>query len=135
MTLGNLIALQQRQVVRLFAYSSIAQSGYMLLPFALVGVTTQIDQAAFAAAVFYILVYAVMNLGAFGVLVAVGREAPGLLVRDFAGLSKPRAGRCGRDDPVPGLSRRHPVLRRGLLGQVLHLQRGRGRPNQPGWRS
>jgi NADH-quinone oxidoreductase subunit N len=88
MTLGNLIALQQRQAVRLFAYSSIAQSGYMLLPFALAGVTTQIDQAAFGAAVFYILVYAVMNLGAFGVLVAVSREAPGLLVRDFAGLSK-----------------------------------------------
>src|SRR5919106_642798 len=36
MTVGNLVALQQRQVVRLLAYSSIAQAGYMLLPFALV---------------------------------------------------------------------------------------------------
>jgi NADH-quinone oxidoreductase subunit N len=88
MSIGNLIALQQRQVVRLFAYSSIAQSGYMLLPFALAGVSPSIDQAAFAAAVFYILVYAVMNLGAFGVLVAVSREAPGLLIQDFAGLSR-----------------------------------------------
>ncbi len=88
MSIGNLVALQQRQVVRLFAYSSIAQSGYMLLPFALAGVSPSIDQAAFAASVFYILVYAVMNLGAFGVLVAVSREAPGLLIQDFAGLSR-----------------------------------------------
>jgi NADH-quinone oxidoreductase subunit N len=86
MTIGNLIALQQRQVVRLFAYSSIAQSGYMLLPFALVGASAAINQKAFAAAVLYILVYAVTNLGAFGVILAVGREAPGLLISDFAGL-------------------------------------------------
>ena len=37
MTIGNLVALQQRQVVRLLAYSGIAQTGYILLPFALVG--------------------------------------------------------------------------------------------------
>ncbi|HYU59067.1 MAG TPA: NADH-quinone oxidoreductase subunit N [Actinomycetota bacterium] len=86
MSLGNLVALQQRQVVRLFAYSSIAQSGYMLLPFALVGSDAAINRAAFAAVVLYILIYAVMNLGAFGVILAVAREAPGALVTDFAGL-------------------------------------------------
>ena len=36
MTLGNLVALKQTQVVRLLAYSGIAQAGYILLPFALV---------------------------------------------------------------------------------------------------
>src|SRR5262249_33657524 len=44
MTLGNLVALQQRQVVRLLAYSSIAQAGYMLLPFALAGTSAAIDK-------------------------------------------------------------------------------------------
>jgi NADH-quinone oxidoreductase subunit N len=86
MTLGNLIALQQRQVVRLLAYSSVAQAGYMLLPFALVGGGA--DRMAFAAAVLYILIYGVMNLGAFAVVIALAREAPGALVRDFAGLGR-----------------------------------------------
>ena len=88
MTLGNLVALQQRQVVRLLAYSSIAQAGYMLLPFALAGVSPAVDQGAFSAAVLYILIYAVMNLGAFAVVVGVARESPGLLISDFGGLGQ-----------------------------------------------
>jgi NADH-quinone oxidoreductase subunit N len=91
MTLGNLVALQQRQVVRLLAYSSIAQAGYMLLPFALVGSGADpaaTNQLAFSAAVLYILIYGVMNLGAFAVVVALSREAPGALVSDFAGLGR-----------------------------------------------
>jgi NADH-quinone oxidoreductase subunit N len=86
MTVGNLIALQQRQVVRLLAYSSIAQAGYMLLPFALVG--SGADALAFQSAVLYILIYGVMNLGAFAVVVALAREAPGALIADFAGLGR-----------------------------------------------
>jgi NADH-quinone oxidoreductase subunit N len=91
MTLGNLVALQQRQVVRLLAYSSIAQAGYMLLPFALAGVSSAVDREAFSAAVLYILIYAVMNLGAFAVVIGMTREAPGILISDFAGLGQ-RAG-------------------------------------------
>jgi NADH-quinone oxidoreductase subunit N len=88
MTIGNLVALQQRQVVRMLAYSSIAQAGYMLLPFALVGATHAIDAKAFQAIEIYILIYAVMNLGAFAVVVAMSREKPTLLVEDFAGLMR-----------------------------------------------
>jgi NADH-quinone oxidoreductase subunit N len=88
MTLGNLVALQQRQVVRLLAYSSIAQAGYMLLPFALAGFAPEVDRAALSAAVLYILIYGVMNLGAFAVVVAMAREAPGILISDFAGLAQ-----------------------------------------------
>ncbi|MGH2573456.1 MAG: NADH-quinone oxidoreductase subunit N [Actinomycetota bacterium] len=91
MTIGNLVALQQQQVVRLLAYSSIAQAGYMLLPFALAGVSPAVDREAFAAAVLYILIYGIMNLGAFAVVIGMSREAPGLLVSDFAGLGQ-RAG-------------------------------------------
>jgi NADH-quinone oxidoreductase subunit N len=72
----------------LLAYSSIAQAGYMLLPFALAGVSPAVDREAFSAAVLYILIYAVMNLGAFAVVVAMAREAPGILVSDFAGLGQ-----------------------------------------------
>jgi NADH-quinone oxidoreductase subunit N len=88
MTIGNLVALQQRQVVRLLAYSSIAQAGYMLLPFALVGSDVGVNQDAFAAAVTYILIYAVMTLGAFAVVIAMSRESRGLLISDFAGLGR-----------------------------------------------
>jgi NADH-quinone oxidoreductase subunit N len=86
MTIGNLVALQQRQVVRLLAYSSIAQAGYMLLPFALVGASHAIDSKAFQAVELYILIYGVMNLGAFAVVIAMARETPSLLIEDFAGL-------------------------------------------------
>ena len=88
MTIGNLVALQQRQIVRLLAYSSIAQAGYMLLPFALVSADQTINQNAFAASVAYILIYAVMTLGAFAVVIAMSRESRGLLISDFAGLGR-----------------------------------------------
>jgi NADH-quinone oxidoreductase subunit N len=95
MTLGNLLAIQQRQVVRLLAYSSIAQAGYMLLPLALAVPATSalvhVNREAFAAAVLYILIYGVMNLGAFAVVAAMVREAPGILISDFTGLAQ-RAG-------------------------------------------
>ena len=88
MTIGNLVALQQRQIVRLLAYSSIAQAGYMLLPFALVSQDQAINENAFASAVAYILIYAVMTLGAFAVVIAMSRESRGLLITDFAGLGR-----------------------------------------------
>jgi NADH-quinone oxidoreductase subunit N len=88
MSIGNLIALQQRQVVRLLAYSSIAQAGYMLLPFALVGTSAAVNEEAFSAAVLYILIYGVMNLGAFAVVIALARDKPGVLIEDFAGLGQ-----------------------------------------------
>jgi NADH-quinone oxidoreductase subunit N len=88
MSIGNLIALQQRQVVRLLAYSSIAQAGYMLLPFALVGTSAVVDKEAFSASVLYILIYGTMNLGAFAVVIALSRDKPGVLIEDFAGLGQ-----------------------------------------------
>jgi NADH-quinone oxidoreductase subunit N len=88
MTIGNLVALQQRQAVRLLAYSSIAQAGYILLPFALAGFSPQVDRDAFAAVMLYILIYGIMNLGAFAVVTGLSRESPGVLVSDFAGLGQ-----------------------------------------------
>jgi NADH-quinone oxidoreductase subunit N len=58
----------------------------MLLPFALVSGDAAVNRDAFAAAVTYILIYAVMNLGAFGVVIGMARESAGLLIDDFSGL-------------------------------------------------
>ncbi|HET7235068.1 MAG TPA: NADH-quinone oxidoreductase subunit N [Actinomycetota bacterium] len=88
MVIGNFVALQQRQIVRLLAYSSIAQAGYMLLPFALVSADPTVNASAFAAAVTYILIYSIMTLGAFAVVVAMSRDASSLQISDFAGLSR-----------------------------------------------
>ena len=88
MTLGNLVALRQRQTVRLLAYSGIAQSGYILLPFALVSADAAVNQRAFQATVSYILIYAVMNIGAFAVATAVAERRPSLQIEDFAGLAR-----------------------------------------------
>ena len=88
MTLGNLVALRQRQTIRLLAYSGIAQSGYILLPFALVSANASVNQTAFEAAVVYILIYAVMNIGAFAVTTAVAERRPSLQIEDFSGLAQ-----------------------------------------------
>lgn len=88
MTVGNVVALSQTNVVRLLAYSSIAQAGYILLPFAVVaGQGPVVARDAFAAALTYLLIYSVMNLGAFAVVVPVGR-ALGHDVSDYDGLAK-----------------------------------------------
>src|SRR4029078_12190421 len=71
MTLGNLVALRQRQTIRLLAYSGIAQSGYILLPFALVSAHASDTQTAREGGVISVLIYAVMNIGAFAVATAV----------------------------------------------------------------
>jgi NADH-quinone oxidoreductase subunit N len=88
MFLGNLVALRQTHVVRLLAYSGIAQAGYVLLPFALVSNDVDVNRMAFAATVTYILIYAVMNLGAFAVAAVVAERRPSLQIEDFAGLMK-----------------------------------------------
>jgi NADH-quinone oxidoreductase subunit N len=88
MTIGNLVALQQNQAIRLLAYSGIAQAGYILLPFALVTANVESNHIAFSAAVSYILIYGIMNLGAFAVAIALSRRHPTLVFGDFAGLTR-----------------------------------------------
>lgn len=84
MTLGNLAALPQRNVVRLMAYSSIAQSGYLLMGIAALEGSDQ----GLPAFVFYGFAYAAMNLGAFAVIYAVQRERHSVDIRAFRGLGR-----------------------------------------------
>jgi NADH-quinone oxidoreductase subunit N len=87
MTFGNLVALQQRNIVRLFAYSSIAHAGYMLVPFGVVeAASPALNDTAMAAVLTYLVAYAVMNIGAFAVITAMARRHPGRSVGDYAGL-------------------------------------------------
>lgn len=88
MTIGNLTALQQRDLIRLLAYSSVAQAGYILVPFGLARTGSEVvNAAAIEAALFYLIAYAVMNIGAFGVAIAVERRTGLRSIADYAGLS------------------------------------------------
>jgi NADH-quinone oxidoreductase subunit N len=84
MTLGNLAALWQRDVVRLLAYSSIAQSGYLLMGVAALSASDQ----GLPALVYYAMAYAATNLTAFAVVLAVQREQDSVDVSAFAGLGR-----------------------------------------------
>lgn len=83
MTVGNLIALRQTNLVRMLAYSGVAQAGYMLAPLA---VASDVGDAALTATVTYLLVYAAMNLGAFAVVLAVARKTRSAEIDSFKGL-------------------------------------------------
>ncbi|MGW4421913.1 NADH-quinone oxidoreductase subunit N [Streptosporangium sp. NPDC004631] len=88
MTVGNLLALRQRHAVRLLAWSSVAQSGYILAP---LGVR---DDEAMSASIAYLVFYAAMNLGAFAVVMLVSRRRPRNELDDYRGLAfrSPAAG-------------------------------------------
>ena len=83
MTIGNLIALRQTNIVRLLAYSGIAQGGFMLVPFA---VAADASEGAMEAVVIYMIIYAFMNLGAFGVVLAVARKTRSGEISSYGGL-------------------------------------------------
>src|SRR6266699_2207560 len=78
--IGNLLALAQSNVRRLLAYSAVAHAGYTLIGF-VAG-----DRDGFSAALFYITVYAVTLVGAFGVVGVVRRETGGDDYANFSGL-------------------------------------------------
>ncbi|MCL5966921.1 MAG: NADH-quinone oxidoreductase subunit N [Deltaproteobacteria bacterium] len=80
MTVGNLVAINQRNVKRLLAYSSIAHAGYMLMGFVL------LTAVGLKAILFYLVVYLFMNLGAFYVVVLVANGTRSEDIADYAGL-------------------------------------------------
>jgi NADH-quinone oxidoreductase subunit N len=104
MTAGNLVAARQRTPMRLLAWSSIAQAGYMLAPLGAVGGSLNLAAAPerraaldelVAATVGYVAIYAVMNIGVFAVISAVG------WIGRYGG---------GTIDDYRGLARDHPVV-------------------------
>jgi len=80
MTIGNLVAIQQDNVKRMLAYSSIAHAGYMLM------VLPMLSGEGIFAIMLYLLMYMLMNLGAFFVVIVVKNKTNGETFDDFKGL-------------------------------------------------
>lgn len=90
MALGNLLAMHQDNVKRMLAYSGIAHTGYLLLAFLLLPTSgAQTMGLHLQSVVFYLLAYAVMTLGAFGVVSLIREDGRPLeTMDDFAGLAR-----------------------------------------------
>lgn len=103
MTVGNLLALTQKNIKRMLAYSSIAHAGYALIGIGAIVSDSTLD-LVITSVVFYLLAYVVTNLAAFGAVAAFGKIS-------------------GSDDiaAYAGLSRRSPVLALTMLVAFLSL--------------
>ena len=88
MLIGNFVALSEvinkASIKRLMAYSSIAQVGYILIGIALN------THEAISSSIFYLIIYSIMNLGAFLCIIAFGNEANSDAISDYSGLAKKR---------------------------------------------
>jgi NADH-quinone oxidoreductase subunit N len=82
MTLGNFVAIQQKNTKRFLAYSSIAHAGYMLMAAA------ALNDEAIKATIFYLISYFLMNLGAFAVAIYVINALKTEDLEGFKGLAK-----------------------------------------------
>jgi NADH-quinone oxidoreductase subunit N len=82
MTFGNLVAIIQKDIKRLLAYSSIAHAGYMM-----VGILC-LSERGFAGAIYYAVAYLVMNYAAFMVIMKVAEDGHNLQIKELAGLHK-----------------------------------------------
>ncbi|MDQ0200839.1 NADH-quinone oxidoreductase subunit NuoN [Neobacillus ginsengisoli] len=80
MIIGNVVALRQSNIKRMFAYSSIAHAGYILVAF------SSMNFIMFDAIWFYLLAYLFMNLGAFAVIQLISEKTGSENISDFAGL-------------------------------------------------
>ncbi len=89
MTIGNLTALKQNNIVRLLGYSSVAHAGFILVPFAMAATYgAEGLENAFHASITYIVVYAFMNLGAFAAVIAAADKTGSGEIDDWAGLNR-----------------------------------------------
>jgi NADH-quinone oxidoreductase subunit N len=81
MTVGNVVALLQQNIKRMLAYSSIAHAGYLLVGMIAAG------ENGGSAVLFYLFAYALMNIGAFAVVIALGKRGePNERLDDYAGV-------------------------------------------------
>ena len=80
MTMGNLVAIQQKSIKRMLAYSSIAHAGYMMLALPV------LSMDAVESVMIYLFIYVFMNLGAFFIVIFVKNKTGGESFKDFEGL-------------------------------------------------
>ncbi len=88
MFFGNVIAMSQTNIKRMLAYSSIANTGYILMALVPYGNST-VNSGTIAAGIFYLVAYAFMTLGAWSVIITLeGPDGQGLHLDDYAGLGR-----------------------------------------------
>jgi NADH-quinone oxidoreductase subunit N len=99
MVFGNIVAVAQRNVKRMLAYSSIAHTGYMLAGFAAYRVAegfgdgSEAADLGVASVLYYLLAYSFMNIGAFAIVSWIQHRGRGMELEDFNGL--------GASHPLP----------------------------------
>jgi NADH-quinone oxidoreductase subunit N len=88
MILGNVVAIAQKNIKRMLAYSSIAQAGYILMGLVPYG-QKEVVGDAIAAALLYLVAYAFMSFAAWAVVIALEKaEGKGVQLSDYAGLGR-----------------------------------------------
>jgi len=100
MTLGNLVAIVQKDIKRMFAYSSIANMGYILIGMAAIGP----QREGLAAVLIYILGYLFTTVGVFAIIIILERSTGSTAIAEYAGLG-----------------RRSPILALGFVVFMLSL--------------
>ncbi|MGA0106397.1 MAG: NADH-quinone oxidoreductase subunit N [Ilumatobacteraceae bacterium] len=85
MTIGNVLALKQHNIVRMIAYSSISQGGFVLMPLAVAGLAGS-GTSALRSVVLYMIVYAATNLGVFAIILAVSNKTRSGEISSYGGL-------------------------------------------------
>jgi NADH-quinone oxidoreductase subunit N len=88
MTLGNIAAIPQTNIKRLFGYSSIAQAGYLMVGLATVGLSPSADVVGRSAILFFLASYSLTNLGAFAAIIAISNKLKSDLIEDYSGMIK-----------------------------------------------
>nr|WP_205861274.1 proton-conducting transporter membrane subunit [Planosporangium flavigriseum] len=136
MTVGNLVALRQRRMVRLLAWSSVAQAGYILAPLGAFAFASGRSDAALrvlvAASVAYAIFFAVLELAAFGAVIALRGDRDGGEIADYrsvgrrapwiaGALTLALAGLAGLPPGLAGLFAKVTVVRALLAGGAAWL--------------
>ncbi|RIK45544.1 MAG: NADH-quinone oxidoreductase subunit N [Chloroflexi bacterium] len=86
MAFGNIVAVSQRNVKRMLAYSSIGHTGYILAGLAAFETINPNGEISVASVLFYLFAYAFMNIGAFAIVTWLQARGSGTDLEDFAGL-------------------------------------------------
>jgi len=136
MTVGNVVALRQWHLIRLLAWSTVAQAGYLLVPLGVAATAFGRDRIVLADAVkatlSYLGIYAAMNLGAFACAAVVARRHPRAAIEDVRGLVSTSpllavlfafflTALAGLPPGVAGLFAKVVVLRAAVHGHVAWL--------------
>jgi len=88
MTVGNLVAIVQTNIKRLFGYSSIAQAGYLMVGLAAMGLASGTASNVTGGLVFFLLSYTLTNLGAFIAIIAISNKINSDEINDYNGMVK-----------------------------------------------